>query len=179
MMPPESTENTSNGSDESLEDDPPPEAIKESAAYAEKSVTEDLHPAFADPAIKYDTSRDRFAADTEDIYDESALFDSHRAFTEALEQFQQGVKSRYESQIDLQKTYGWGEVMQYAEEARDKYTGVNKRGIIKKIDNGLKIFQTAAPAIQAWLKLLPSTNWYGSIICGGLTIILEVCNMQL
>jgi hypothetical protein len=64
--------------------------------------------------------------------------------------------------------------MEQAERARNEYTGVGKEGIIKKIDSGLRTFQTAAPAIEAWLKLLPSTTIYGSIVCGGFTVILEV-----
>lgn len=150
----------------------------DSVAFAQSQVTNDLHPAFADSGFRYDTSSDRFATEVEDAYDEAALFDSQRAFADALEQFQLGVKPKYESQIDLRATHSWKDVMKYADEARDKYTGVGQRGIMKKIDTGLKTFQTAAPAIEAWLKLLPSTSIYGSIICGGLTIILEVCINQ-
>ncbi|KAI4169205.1 MAG: hypothetical protein LQ343_005867 [Gyalolechia ehrenbergii] len=145
----------------------------DSAAYAENHVTEDLHPAFAEAGIGFDTSNDCFAAKCDEVYDETALIDSEKAFTDALEQFQQGVKPKYKSQIDLRETHSWDEVMQYANEARDKYTGVDKKGIAKKINNRLRTFQTAAPGIQAWLKLLPSTSTYGSVVCGGFTIILE------
>lgn len=148
----------------------------DSAAYAENHVTEDLHPAFAEAGIGFDTSNDCFAAKCDEVYDETALIDSEKAFTDALEQFQQGVKPKYKSQIDLRETHSWDEVMQYANEARDKYTGVDKKGIAKKINNRLRTFQTAAPGIQAWLKLLPSTSTYGSVVCGGFTIILEVAS---
>ncbi|KAL8686212.1 MAG: hypothetical protein Q9224_005519, partial [Gallowayella concinna] len=123
--------------------------------------------------IKYDTKHDCFAADFEGIYDEATLFDCQRAFADALEQFQQGVKSKYESRIDLVASHSWDEVIEYANEARNKYVGVDRKGIMKKIDHRLKTFQTAAPAIEAWLKLLPSTSTYGSVVCGGLTLILE------
>ncbi|KAL8721257.1 MAG: hypothetical protein Q9225_002034, partial [Loekoesia sp. 1 TL-2023] len=146
---------------------------KDLAAYAENHVTEALHPAFADSEVQFDTKNDCFAAEVEDVFDEAALLDSQRAFADALEQFQQGVKPKYKSQIDLRETHSWDEVMQYANEVRNKYTGVDKKGIAKKINNKLRTFQTAAPAVQAWLKLLPSTSIYGSVICGGLTIILE------
>ncbi|KAL8823067.1 MAG: hypothetical protein Q9191_006209 [Dirinaria sp. TL-2023a] len=150
--------------DETLRDDlPSPNTFKESATYAKNRVTEDLHPAFEGSGLKYDTSNDCFAAESEDLYDEAALFDSQKAFSNALEQFQQGVKPKYKSAIDLRATHTWNEVMEYADEARKKYTGVGQRGILKKIDHGLKTFQTAAPAIEAWLKLLPSTSIYGSV----------------
>ncbi|KAL8935197.1 MAG: hypothetical protein Q9216_005540 [Gyalolechia sp. 2 TL-2023] len=145
------------------EEPPSSNPTKESAAYAENCVIEDLHPAFAESGISFDRSNDCFAAEYDEVYDEATLIDSENAFTDALEQFQQGIKSKYQSQIDLRETHSWEEVMRYANEARDKYTGVDKKGIAKKINNGLRKIQTAAPAIQAWLKLLPSTSTYGSV----------------
>lgn len=153
--------------------------VKDSVAFAQSQVTEDIHPAFADAGLIYDQSNDRFATEAEEVYDEAALFDGQRAFADALQQFQQGVKPKYKSHIDLCATHTWDEVIGHADEARRKYTGVGRKGVMKKIDHGLKTFQTAAPAIQAWLKLLPSTTWYGSILCGGLMIVLEVCFMRL
>ncbi len=175
-MTPNTTEEFQSESDDSLSDEAfGGHPIKASVEYTENHVTEDLHPAFADTGISYDPNNDCFSAESEDVYDEAALFDSQRAFADALEQFQQGVKPKYKSQIDLRTTHTWSEVMKQADEARKKYTGVGQEGIIKKINHGLRTFQTAAPAIEAWLKLLPSTSIYGSIVCGGLTIILEVC----
>ncbi|KAL9606342.1 MAG: hypothetical protein Q9179_000468 [Wetmoreana sp. 5 TL-2023] len=145
----------------------------DSLTYTKRHVTEDLHPAFVDSGLSYDPSNDKFALEVDEVYDEAALFDSHRAFADALEKFQQGVKPKYMSKVDLRASHDWKEVMEYADEARSQYTGVGQKGIMKKIDHRLKTFQTAAPAIQAWLKLLPSTSIYGSVVCGGLTIILE------
>lgn len=163
------------GSTESLYDEPSSSnPARDAAAYAEKHVSEDLHPVFAEPGIKYDIRDDCFAAEYDEYYDEAALIDSEQAFKAALEEFQQGVKPKYQSQINLQEIHSWDEVIQHANKARDKYTGIDKKGIAKKINNGLRTFQTAAPAIQAWLKLLPSTSTYGSVVCGGLTVILEV-----
>ncbi|KAL8811796.1 MAG: hypothetical protein Q9223_007454, partial [Gallowayella weberi] len=161
-------------SDESLGDSSQSTTpIRDSAAFAQNHVTKDLHPALSDASIRYDTRHDCFAAEFEGIYDEATLFDSQRAFADALEQFQRGVKPKYESSIDLVASHNWDEVIKCANEARSKYVGVDRKGIMKKIDNRLKTFQTAAPAIEAWLKLLPSTSTYGSVVCGGLTLILE------
>ena len=146
----------------------------ESVRYAEERVAADLHPAFADAGVSYDPNIGCFTAEPEDVYDEAALFDSQQAFANALEEFQKGVEPSYRSHVDLQATHTWGEVLEQVDEARNRYRGVRQDGIVKKINNRLKTFQTAAPAIQAWLKLLPSTSIYGSVICGGLTIILEV-----
>ncbi|KAL8993105.1 MAG: hypothetical protein Q9169_006596 [Polycauliona sp. 2 TL-2023] len=143
------------------------------AEYAKQQVTQDLHPAFVDTDLCYDASSDSFVAEVDDVRYEAALFDSQRAFADALQKFQQDVEPKYKSEIDLGATHDWDEVMTHVKKAREQYTGVGKEGIIKKIDKHLKGFQTAAPAIQAWLKLLPSTSVYGSVVCGGLTIILE------
>ena len=156
------------------DDGPNTNSIKDAALYAQQHISEDLHPAFVEPGLSYEASSDSFIAKVDDVHDKAALFDSHRAFADALEKYQQGVNTKYKSEIDLGTTHDWEEVMKYANEARDQYTGVGKKGIMKKIDHRLKTFQTAAPAVQAWLKLLPSTSTYGSVVCGGLTIILEV-----
>ena len=151
-----------------------PKPMKESVRYAGERVTANLHPAFADAGVSYDPNVGCFTTEPEDAYDEAALFDGRRAFADALEEFQKAVEPRYRSHVDLQATHTWGEVLEQVDEARNRYTGVRQDGIVKKINNRLKTFQTAAPAIQAWLQLLPSTSIYGSVVCGGLTIILEV-----
>ncbi|KAL9018869.1 MAG: hypothetical protein Q9185_003840 [Variospora sp. 1 TL-2023] len=148
-------------------------STKDSVAYAENHVTEDLHPAFSEIGIRFNTRTDSFTTEYNAPYDEAALLDSEKAFVDALDQFQQGVKPKYQSQIHLREIHSWDEVIKFANDARDEYTGVDKTGVAKKINERLRAFQTAAPAIQAWLKLLPSTSTYGSVVCGGLTIILE------
>lgn len=157
-----------------FDDGPRTKPVKDSALYAQRHVSGDLHPAFVEPGLSYDVSSDSFVAEVDDVQDGAALSGSQRAFTDALAKYQEGVKIKYKSGVDLGATHDWDEVMKYVNEARDRYTGVGEEGIMKKIDNRLKTFQTAAPAIQAWLKLLPSTSTYGSVVCGGLTIILEV-----
>ncbi|KAL8879871.1 MAG: hypothetical protein Q9192_008144 [Flavoplaca navasiana] len=138
-------------------------ATNDSAIYTQEHVTEDLHPAFVDSGLSYEAKSDGFVAEFDDDHDGSALFDSQCAFANALEKYQRAVKIKYKSKIDLGANHDWNEVMKYANEARDRYVGVGKEGIMKKIDNHLKTFQTAAPAIQAWLKLLPSTSTFGSV----------------
>ena len=159
---------------EDIDDEKCRNHLRDSAALAKNRVTEDLHPAFGDSKIRYDMTDDCFTSDLDEVYDETTLLDSQRAFADALERFQQGVKPKYQCKINLHAKHNWNEVMECANEARNDYKGVGRKGIVKKIDHRLKSFQTAAPAIQAWLKLLPSTSTYGSVVCGGLTIILEV-----
>ncbi|KAI4193013.1 MAG: hypothetical protein LQ350_008503 [Teloschistes chrysophthalmus] len=159
-----SSEHSELGSDQSLcEDQTGADPIKHSTAYAQNHVGEHLHPAFVDSGFRYDTDRDCFAAEFEEKYDEAALLDGQQAFTDALQRFQEGIEPKYKSKVDLTATHTWTEVIEYAEVARKNYTGVEQKGIARKVNNGLKKFQTAAPAIEAWLKLLPSTSCYGSV----------------
>ncbi|KAL8658228.1 MAG: hypothetical protein Q9226_001165 [Calogaya cf. arnoldii] len=141
-----------------VDDEPNTKSIKDSALYAQQHISGDLHPAFVESGLSYEASSVSFIAEVDDVHDEAALFNSQRAFADALEKYQQGVKTKYKSEIDLGATHDRNEVMKYANEARDRYTGAGKEGIMKKIDHRLKTFQTAAPAVQAWLKLLPSTS---------------------
>ncbi|KAL8806456.1 MAG: hypothetical protein Q9182_001371 [Xanthomendoza sp. 2 TL-2023] len=125
---------------------------KISAAFALNHVTKDLHPALSDPSIRYDTRHDCFAAELEGIYDEATLFDSQRAFADALEELQRGVRPKYESRIDLVARHNWDEVIECANEAR------NSRACHRSVA------ETSAINVNLWLGRV----W------GGLTLILEL-----
>lgn len=107
-MTPTIAQKVHNGLKEPLRDDdlPTEEPNRDSVQYAEKGVTEDLHLAFARTGISYDPDKNCFTAESEDLYDEAALFDCQRAFADALEEFQKGVESKYKSQIDLYVLFG-------------------------------------------------------------------------
>lgn len=141
--------------------------------YADNHVDQGLHPALSDSGITYSPSHDCFLDDSDHI-DENALKEDQQAFADALQQYEDSAPPKLKTGIDLRKTHDWQEVIIQVEKARAEYKGMGKPGILRSIHGGFRSFTTAAPAIQAWLKLLPSTSWYGSILCGGLTIILEV-----
>ena len=146
-----------------------------SVDYTDNHVDGELHPAFGDSQVDYHDGSDKFLARTDTLLDQQALFDSQQAFSKALAEYERDADPKYKTGIDLQSTHSWEEVQKQVEKACAEYKGVDKKGILSSIRCGLRNFHTAAPAIEAWLKLLPSTTIYGSILCGGLTIVLEVC----
>ncbi|KAL6721426.1 hypothetical protein ACLMJK_000529 [Lecanora helva] len=142
--------------------------------YTDNHVVEELHPAFEGSDISYNNESDQFLPRADTHTDEDALSDTQQVFAEAMKQYEKDADPKYKTGIDLtNNTHTWDDVLKHVEAARDKYKGVGKEGVLTSIHSGLRNFHTAAPAIEAWLKLLPSTTIYGSIFCGGLTIILE------
>ena len=150
--------------------------VNTSVDYTDNHVNGELHPAFEDSQVDYHGQTDKFLARTDTIFDEQTLIDSQQAFSKALADYEKDADPRYKTGIDLQSTHSWEEVLEQVEKACTDYKGVGKKSILTSIRCGLRNFHTAAPAIEAWLKLLPSTTIYGSIFCGGLTIVLEVCS---
>ncbi|KAL9041378.1 MAG: hypothetical protein Q9214_004132 [Letrouitia sp. 1 TL-2023] len=132
--------------------------------YADNHVDQSLHPALSDSGITYSPNHDCFLDDSDHI-DENALKEDQQAFADALQQYEDSAPPKLKTGIDLRRTHDWQEVITQVEKARAEYKGMGKPGILRSIHGGFRSFTTAAPAIQAWLKLLPSTSWYGSILC--------------
>ena len=142
--------------------------------YIDNHVDENVHPAFTAPEDGHSYDVETRIARTTTFVDEEALSDCQKAFSEALTQYEKGADPRYKTGLDIQVPHTWEEVLDQVEKACNEYKGVGKEGMMMSIRCGLRNFHTAAPAIEAWLKLLPSTSIYGSVLCGGLTMILEV-----
>ena len=142
--------------------------------YTDNHVAKELHPAFENADISYNDEFDLYRAKCDTLTDETALFDAQQVFYKAMEEYEKEALPKLKTGIDLKSTHTWDDVMNQVEAACNEYKGVGKEGILTSIRCGLRNFHTAAPAIEAWLKLLPSTSIYGSIFCGGLTIILDV-----
>ena len=142
--------------------------------YTDNHVDGKLHAALSDPSTRDDCDVEYSSDESDAVYDNKALFDCREAFKNELQDYEDRADPRYRTGVDLMTSHTWGDVMAEVELARRKYEGVEKKGIRRKIGNGWKNFISAAPAIEAWLELLPNNSLYGSVLCGGLTIILEV-----
>ena len=139
--------------------------------YSDNHVDGKLHPAFSKSRTRNNCDVDSSSDESEADYDDKALFDCQEAFKHELQLYED---SENRTGVDLMTPHTWRDVMAEVETARRKYKGEDKKGIKKKIGNGWKNFISAAPAIEAWLELLPNNTLYGSVLCGGLTIILGV-----
>lgn len=146
-----------------------------SVDYNDNHVDEDLHPAFEMSGTTYSPDSDRFLSREDAVMDnDEALKTSRDVFSDALKMYEREADPKFKTGINLQAVHTWNEVMIQVEVARNKYKGMGGKSIVRSIHSGLRNFFTAASAIEAWLKLLPSTSIYGSVVCGGITMILEV-----
>ena len=147
--------------------------INTSVDFTVNHVDKDLHPAFSDSSYSYDSETDRFSPEAAVIHEDKKPF-QYQAFKDDLQIFTETTSLANKTETDLIDNCTWDDVIEQVDVAREKYQGIDKKGIMKSIHNGFKNFAAAAPAMEQWLHLLPSTSEYGSVVCGGLTIILRV-----
>ena len=147
--------------------------INTSVDFTVNYVDKDLHSAFSDSAYSYDSETDRFAPDAAFTHKDKEPF-QYQAFKDELQKFTETASLPNTTENDLIDNCTWDDVIEQVDLARKEYQGIEKTGIVKSIHNGFKNFAAAAPAMERWLHLLPSTSIYGSLVCGGLTIILRV-----
>ena len=144
--------------------------------YTDNHVDENLHPALSKSSIRNDCDADYSSDESDADFDENALLDCREAFKHELQLYEDGADPTYRTGVDLMTIRTWADVMAEVETARKKYEGKEEKGIRRKIGNGWRNFISAAPAIKQWLQLLPDSSLYCSVLCGGLTVILEVRN---
>ena len=147
--------------------------INTSVDFTVNHVDKKLHSAFSDSEYSYDSETDRFAPENVATHGSKEPFE-YQAFKDDLKKFTEASPLPNAIQKDLIDNCTWDDLMEQVDIARDQYRGIDKTGIMKSVQNGFKNFAAAAPAMEQWLRLLPSTSNYGSVVCGGLTIILQV-----
>ncbi len=106
---------------------------------------------------------------------------STREMTVKKERFMAAVaeyekKTKKKTGVDLRKSHDWTEVLQTVNTAREKYEGTNAKGFCSTIRNGFRSFSSATPTVKNWLQLLPKDSLEGSVLCGGIQIIFDVCS---
>ena len=147
--------------------------INTSVDFTVNHVDKELHSAFSDSGYSYDSETDRFAPEIVAAHEDIELFE-YQAFKDELQKFMETARLPNTTETDLIDNCTWDDVIKQADIAREEYRGIDRTGIMKSIHNGFNNFAAAAPAMEQWLHLLPSTSIYGSVVCGGLTIILRV-----
>ena len=150
--------------------------INTSVDYTVNYIDKELHSAFSDSGYSYDSETDRFSPENVAPHEDKEPFE-YQAFKDELQKFMETAGLPNTIETDLIDSCTWDDVMKQVEIVREEYQGIDRTGIMKSIHTGFNGFAAAAPAIEQWLHLLPSTSIYGSVVCGGLTIILRVfCN---
>lgn len=99
-----------------------------------------------------------------------------KRFSDALAEWESKVKPEHKTKVDIGQKHTWKEVLKAVDDAKQSYDDPQGRlgwlrERLRKI--GDKAGSTA-PLLDGWLGLLPSESEYGSVICGGIKLILGV-----
>ena len=97
-----------------------------------------------------------------------------KQFTEVLQSFENSLPENLKTGFNIQSRHTWAEVISEAKCAEIKYNKkADKESPFSRVRGLFRSLQSNSPAIQNWLSLLPSDSMYGSLICGGIKVILR------
>ncbi|KAI0478289.1 hypothetical protein F4859DRAFT_479278 [Xylaria cf. heliscus] len=95
-------------------------------------------------------------------------------FADALKSFEESLPDNLRTGFNLKTKYTWADVIREAEVAEMKYNKkINKESPFGRVRGFFRILRSNSPAVINWLDLLPTESMYGSLICGGLKVILR------
>lgn len=99
--------------------------------------------------------------------------DSQKSFELAIRSY---LETRKGARVvfDFSKHHTWEHVLAEVKATQDEYQGVAAKGIIGHMRERLRSFGDRAGVVESWLKILPSASWQGSLVCGGIKIVLQV-----
>jgi hypothetical protein len=97
-----------------------------------------------------------------------------KQFAEVLRSFEESLPDKLKTRFNLQAKHTWSEVISEAEFAEIKYNSkANKESPFGRVRGFFRLLRSNSPALENWLDLLPTESMYGSLICGGLKVILR------
>ncbi|GAW26731.1 hypothetical protein SAMD00023353_4600300 [Rosellinia necatrix] len=97
-----------------------------------------------------------------------------KQFADVLRSFEESLPNNIKTRFDLQAKHTWSEVINEAKIAEMKYNNkANKESPFGRVRGLFRILRSNSPAMENWLGLLPTESAYGSLICGGLKVILR------
>lgn len=76
--------------------------------------------------------------------------------------------------FDPAQHFTWSDVLQEVENTQSRYQGNGDKGVLRSMREKLRSFQENTERVEGWLKLLPTESWQGSLVCGGIKLILTV-----
>ncbi|KAI0529919.1 hypothetical protein GGR58DRAFT_277212 [Xylaria digitata] len=112
---------------------------------------------------------------TEAISKDDVEEDIHcKQFAEVLRSFEESLPDHLKTRFSLQSKHTWAEVVSEAKFAELQYNKkVGKESPFGRVRGLFRALRSNSPAISDWLDLLPTDSLYGSLICGGLKVILR------
>jgi len=94
---------------------------------------------------------------------------------EALARYKQAAGKS--ALIDLDRIWTWDDILDEVDKSQRLYAEASQgmKGVIRR---GFRKVGDLEPAINPWVDLIPSSNNYLSLLCGGLRLVLAVCKPQ-
>lgn len=117
----------------------------------------------------FSTSCNRADSERDDA--EAALKDREQRFLQALQDYQDNVKSKYKVKMDLSlaSVHHWTDVLQAIESLRAVRD--QRKSFWAAVQRKLHWFGEHSSVFQQWSGLLPTQSNYFSVLCGGLKLI--------
>lgn len=98
-----------------------------------------------------------------------------KQFRNVVAAYEQSKNGKGSKAIDLVNSSSWPDVLNQVEATKQQYNGATRNGFLGSLRARFRKLGDHTTPIEAWLKLLPSGSWQGSLICGGVVIVLKVC----
>lgn len=103
-----------------------------------------------------------------------ALNDQSQQFLSAVAAYEQSRHGKGSKALELVDSSSWSDVLTQVERVQRQYEGAVKTGFLGSLRGRLRSFGECKAPVEAWLKLLPSQSWQGSLVCGGVMIVVNV-----
>ena len=94
-------------------------------------------------------------------------------FAEALKSYESEVHEKYKTGFDIGQPCSIQEVIKQIDSSLDTYKREGQKTVWEAIRKGFWKLSENQHGLENWLKLLPSSNDYCSLIYGGLSLILK------
>lgn len=97
-------------------------------------------------------------------------------FLDALQKYEQSSNGNSVVAFSKEDVTSWADVLRHANTAAENYreAGTKKKGFKGELRGLVRKLEGAKAYAEPWMRLLPSESWQGSLVCGGISAILEV-----
>lgn len=95
-------------------------------------------------------------------------------FVKAMKEYQKEAESKYRVDVNPNARHDWSEVENMAQVIQEKYSEKESKGTRGKVRHFARKFCDHAKSFKTLIAFLPSESIYGSVVCGGLKLILGV-----
>lgn len=113
------------------------------------------------------------------LADTPEVLAAKNAFLKAVDEFNRS-KARTELAVaavmipSRPETHTWPEILSALKEAEQQYLDPKDKDRRERIRGWLRKCGELEGPVTSWMRLLPSDSWQGSLLCGGLKVILTV-----